>query len=381
MDMLRTRAASALLALSALASTLPATAEIGVTASTITLGMSSPFSGPNGAYGLEMRDTMNAYFRRVNEAGGVHGRKIELVALDDGYETDRTVANTRKLLQDHQVFALVGYYGSSPTTEAMKVFSAAQAPLIGTISGADSLRQPANRYMFHVRASYADETAAIVNQLVLLNLRNIAVLYQNDGFGKSGLEGVTAAMKRHNLAPVAVGTVERNSLDVSAAVKEIAKANPQAVIMVTLYKPTAAFVRELHNAGRFPQLMTLSPVGADMLVAELGKQARGIGISQVMPYPWDDTVPAAKEYRKLNEAVGKEGKLSYYGLEGYITAKVIVEAMKKAGKDLTRNKLVESLDAASMDLGGYRVAYSPSSRNGSKFVDLTIIGNGGRILR
>lgn len=356
-------------------------AEIGVTSSTITLGMSSPFTGPNGAYGVEMRDTMAAYFRRVNEAGGVHGRKIELVALDDGYETERTVANTHKLLQDHRVFALVGYYGSSPTTEAMKVFSAAQTPLIGTISGADSLRQPANRYMFHVRASYADETATIVNQLVRLHMRNIAVLYQNDGFGKSGLEGVSAALKVHGLAPVAVATVERNSLNVSAAVKEIARANPQAVIMVTLYKPTAAFVRELHNAGRFPQLMTLSPVGADMLVAELGKQARGIGISQVMPYPWDDTVPAAKEYRKLVESIAKDGRLSYYGLEGYITAKVTVEAMKKAGKDLTRGKLVDLLDASNMDVGGYRIAYTPASRNGSKFVDLTIIGNGGKILR
>lgn len=357
-------------------------AEVGVTTSSITLGMSAPFTGPNGAYGVEMRDAINAYFTRVNASGGVNGRKLELVALDDGYETARTVANTRSLLDQHKVFALVGYYGSSPTTEAMKVFSAARTPLIGTISGADSLRQPAERYMFHVRASYADETAAIVNQLVLLNMRKIAVFYQNDGFGLSGLEGVKNALKRHGLEPAAMGTVERNSLDVAAAVDAIARVEPQAVIMVTLYKPTGEFVRKLHKAGRFPQLMTLSPVGAELLVAELGNEARGIGISQVMPYPGDDGVPAVREYKRLMSDAGRDAKPSYYGIEGYITAKLVVEAIKKAGKDLTREKLVGILEGiGNVDLGGYKVAYAPSDRNGSKFVDLTIIGRAGKVVR
>ncbi len=198
--------------------------EVGVTDNSLLIGMTAPFSGPNGAYGLDMKMVINAYFRQLNAAGGIHGRRLELRALDDGYETERAVANTRALIGQEKVFALLASYGSSPTTAAMnEVFGVAKVPLIGTISGAESLRQspgenPNNRYMFNVRASYANETEAIVNQLASLGFKNIAVLYQNDGFGKSGLEGVVAALKKHAQAPSAVATVERNSVDVGQAV-------------------------------------------------------------------------------------------------------------------------------------------------------------------
>lgn len=370
-----------------LCATAAVAAEVGVTDSTVTIGMSSPFSGPNGAYGLEMKEAIGAYFEHLNKTGGVNGRKLELIALDDGYETERTVANTRKLINEHGVFALLQYYGSSPTTQAMNdVFGPARVPLVGTISGAGTIRvspreNANNRYMFNIRASYADETDAIVSQLVSLGLKNIAVFYQNDGFGLSGLEGVTAALKKHNVTPSAVGTVERNSLDVDAAVKAIAKAAPQAVVMVTLFKPTAAFVKAMRKVGQNPQFMTLSPVGADLLAKELGNDARGIGISQVMPYPFNDTTPVVREYQRLLQAK-KNTNYSYYGIEGYITAKVLVEAIRKTGKDLTREKLVQTLEGMSnLDVGGYRVNFSPSERSGSKYVDLTVIGSGGRVLR
>lgn len=380
MKLWKTVAATCLMAWSALAA-----AEPGVTDSSITLGMSAPLSGPNGAYGVEMREVINAYFAQVNKNGGVNGRKLVLEALDDGYETDRTVANTRTLINDKQAFALLGYYGSSPTTQAMNdVFGPAKVPLVGTISGADSLRRPPganpnNRYMFNVRASYANETDVIVSQLVSLGLKNIAVFYQNDGYGRSGLDGVTAALKKFDLAPSAVGTVERNSLDVDLAVQNISKVTPQAVVMITLYKPTAAFVRHMKKNGQNPMFMTVSPVGAEQLVAELGDEARGIGISQVMPYPWNDTTPAVRDYQRL---LGRSGKYSYYGVEGYITAKLMVEALRRAGRDLTREKLVTTLETMNnLDLGGYRVTYGPDSRNGSRFVELTVIGSGGKILR
>ncbi|QDZ30401.1 ABC transporter permease [Noviherbaspirillum sp. UKPF54] len=356
-------------------------AETGVTDSTIVLGMSAPLSGVNGAYGVEMKDAIAGYIRQVNAEGGIHNRKIELVALDDGYETERAVANTKALIDNHKAFALLGYYGSSPTTAAMQVFSAARVPLVGTISGADALRTPVNRYMFHVRASYGDETEAITEQLVSLGLKNIAVFYQNDGFGKSGLDGVTATLKKHGLAPTALGTVERNSTDVGAAVQAISKVQPQAVIMVSLYKPTAAFVRQMKNAGLHPQYATLSPVGADLLVAELGNDARGIGISQVVPYPWNDTVPLVKEYKHMLAQQGKTPVLSYYGVEGFITAKTMVEAIRRAGRDLTREKLVAALEGMQgYDVGGYKLGYSAASHNGSRFVDLTVIGSNGKVL-
>ena len=360
-------------------------ADPGVSDNTITLGMSSPFSGPNSAYGLEMRQTIEAYFDQINKAGGINGRKLELVASDDGYETDRSLANTKSLIEDKKVFALLAYYGSSPTTESMnKIFGPSKVPLVGTISGAGTLREPISanpntRYMFNVRASYADETEAIVNQLVSLGLKSIAVFYQNDGFGKSGLEGVTAALKKHNLTPSAVGTVERNSLDVGKAVEAIGKITPQAVIMVTLSKPTAAFVKAMKKSGQNPMLMTLSPVGAEQLVQDLGAEARGIGISQVVPYPWNDTIPVVRDYQRL---IGGKTGFSYYALEGYLMARVMVEGIKRAGKDLSREKLISALESLNNnDFGGYRVTYGGNNRQGSRFVELTVVGPGGKLLK
>lgn len=359
--------------------------QAGITDNSITLGMSAPFSGPNGTYGEEMRETIDAYFQQINKSGGINGRKLQLIALDDGYETEKTVATTKTLINEKNVFALLSFYGSSPTTEAMnKVFGPAGVPLVGTISGAGTLREPIrtnpnSRFMFHVRASYDDETEAIVNQMVSLGLRSIAVFYQNDGFGKAGLDGVTAALKKHNLAPSAVGTVERNSLNVTPAVQAIAKTNPQAVVMVTLYKPTAAFVRAMKRAGQNPMFMTLSPVGTEQLVEELGPEARGIGISQVVPYPWNDIVPVVREYQKL---IPKGNGYSYYGLEGYLMARTMVEGLRRACRDLNREKLVSALETINnVDFGGYRVNYSPTARYGSRFVELTVIGPGGKVLR
>lgn len=359
-------------------------AEPGVTDSSITIGMSSPFSGPNGAYGVDMRQTIEAYFAQINKGGGINGRKLSLVALDDGYETERAVANTKSLINEKNAFALLAFYGSSPTTEAMNtVFGPAKVPLVGTISGAGTLREamssnPNARYMFNVRASYADETEVIVNQLVSLGLKNIAVFYQNDGFGKSGLEGVTTALKKHNMAPSAVGTVERNSVDVAKAVEAIAKATPQAVVMVTLYKPTAAFVKAMKKIGQNPMLSTLSPVGAEQMVQELGADARGIVVSQVVPYPWNNVVPVVRDYQKLSE----KQQFTYYGLEGYIMARTLVEGLKRAGKDLTRDKLVSALESLSnTDIGGYRINYSATARQASHFVELTVVGPGGRLLK
>ncbi|MBL8397791.1 MAG: ABC transporter substrate-binding protein [Candidatus Accumulibacter sp.] len=364
---------------------LPLAAEVGVTDRSIAIGMTAPFSGPSGAYGQDMKAVILSYFRQINDSGGVFGRKLELLWEDDGYETERTVANTRRLIGEKKVFAMVASYGSSPTTAAMnEVFGIARVPLVGTISGADSLRQtprenPNNRYMFNVRASYADETEAIVNQLVSLGFKKIAVFYQNDGFGKSGLDGVVNALRRHNQTPSVVATVERNSLDIGAAVQAIIQNKPQAVIMVTLYKPTAAFVRAIRKAGLTPQMMTLSPVGADLLVQELGDDARGIGISQVMPHPWNETVAMVREYQQL---LGKNGKFSYYGIEAYAMARVLVDALRKAGKEPTREKLVTALEGMhNHDIGGYRVTYSANERRGSRFVELTVIGSGGQVLR
>jgi branched-chain amino acid transport system substrate-binding protein len=264
----------------------------------------------------------------------------------------------------------------------MKVFSAAKVPLVGAVSGAESLRSPVNRYMFNVRASYRDETAAIVNHLHSLGLKEIGVFYQNDDFGKSGLAGVTEALQARHLAPVVAVPVERNSVDVSAAVKKMAEVHPQAVIMATLYKPTAAFVRQMKQAGLRPTYAALSPVSADLLAADLGDDSRGIGVSQAFPYPWNDVTPVNKEYKQITKSLNKPDFTSYYTLEGFINAKVLVEGIRRAGKQLTTEKLVASLEEMRrLDLGGYQVNYTPSDHSGGHFVDITVIGPKGRILQ
>lgn len=360
-------------------------ADPGLTESSISIGMSAPFSGPNAAYGQDMRQTITAYFEQINQNGGIHGRKLNLIALDDGYETERTLTNTRRLIEELRVFALLAYYGTTPTTESLeKVFGPAKVPLIGAISGADSLRPnvqtaPLARYMFNVRASYADETEAIVNQLVSLGLKSVAVVYQNDGFGKSGLDGVSNALKRHGLKPSATAAIERNATDPSAAAASIAKANPQAVILVTLYKPSAAFVRAMKKAGQNPMFMTLSSVGTEQLVTELGLDARGIGISQVMPYPWNDTQAVVRDYQRLFPK--GSGNYSYYGIEAYIMARTLVEGLRRSGREISREKLVGNLESLNIDLGGYRIGFSPEQHLGSRHVELTVIGPGGKVLK
>jgi len=361
---------------------LPSLADPGVTSNSIHLGMSSPFSGPNGGYGITMRGGVEAALNEVNAAGGVNGRKLKLTALDDGYETERSVANTKQLIEQDKVFALLAFYGSSPTTAAMKVFSEAKVPLVGTISGAGSLRDPVNPYMFNLRASYADETAAIVNHLVGIGISKIAVFYQNDGFGKSGLDGVIKTLEKHGLKPSAVASIERNATDASEAVKIISAVNPQAVVMVTLLKPTAAFVKAMHGTGQQPQFVTLSPIGADLLVKDMGAEsARGIGITQVMPYPWNDALKLVRDYKAALAKVDAKAEPSYYGLEGYVAGRVMIDAIKRIDGEPTREKLVAALEQAPFDLKGFKVSFTPSNHSGSTYVELTILDRNGRVLR
>lgn len=353
----------------------------GVSDASIRLGMSAPLSGPTGAYGKQMKEGIEACFARVNASGGVHGRKLELVALDDGYETGPAVANAKKLVEQDKVFALMGFYGSSPTAAVLPVLDATGVPLIGTISGAEALRKPVNRHMFHLRASYGDETAAIVKNLTTVGITRVAVFYQDDGFGQAGLKGVQEALAAHRLEPVATASIPRNSIEVANAVAAIAKADAQAVVMVTLYRPTAEFIKQMRAAGAAPFFVALSPVGTDQLIAELGPQnTRGIQVSQVIPYPWGDKLEVVREYKKSLASYAKNSQISYYGLEGYINARLVVAALERAGNNPTREKLIAALRSGPFNLDGYRVNFAQGSNSGSNYVEISVVGANGRIL-
>ncbi|CAG0988612.1 Leu/Ile/Val/Thr-binding protein [Burkholderiales bacterium] len=359
----------------------PLLAEPGVNAGNIVIGQSASLSGPTAPRGKEIIGGIQAYFNQVNAKGGVFGRKLVLEVLDDGYEADKTLANTKRFIAEGKVFALIGYRGTSHVAGAVPLLNQAKLPLIAPVTGADSLRNPANRFLFHVKASYGDETEAIVNQFNSFGLKRIAVFYQNDGFGKEGLAGVEAAMKARNLTLVAKGAVERNSNDVSNAVKSIAGANPEAVVVIAQFNAASVFVKAMRAAGSNPLFMAVSPVEIEQIAKNLGEMARGFAVAQVVPFPWNQGSPLVREYTKA--VTGREDvRAGFASLEGFIAAKVLVEGLRRAGPQPTRDKLVAALETLrDFDLGGYTISYTPESHRGSRYVDLIVIGKDGRFMR
>lgn len=354
----------------------------GLTAGTIVIGQSAATSGPASELGTEMRAGALAYFNAVNARGGVNGRRIELRTLDDGYEPDRAAANTRRFVERDEVFALFGYVGTPTTIAAMPVFTRAGVPLVGPFTGAEAFRKPFNRMIFNVRASYYAETDKLVELLATLKLDRIAVFYQNDSYGKAGLEGVERATAARGMKIAATATVERNTTDVKDAVAALAKIDPQAVVMISAYKSCAAFIKAMKAAGKHPQFLNVSFVGSRALAGELGPEGRGVGISQVVPFPWNVGTPVVRDYqRALAAETGKEN-YSFTSLEGYIAAKVLVEGLRRAGRDLTRERLVAALETlVDYDAGGFLVNYSPTDHGGSRYVELTAIGRAGAFVR
>src|SRR5437660_5568447 len=353
----------------------------GITPKSIVLGQSAAFSGPAAQLGIQMSLGTKAYFDHINAQGGVFGRKIELKTRDDRYEANLCVENTKKFIEEDKVFALVSYIGTPTTVAAMPVFTEAKVPLVGPFTGAEAFRTPVNRYIFNVRASYYDETEKIVEQLVSTGNKKIAVFFQDDSYGQAGLKGVEIAMGKRNMKILALGKVERNTVKVEDAVKTINAAQPDGVVMISAYTSIAEFVRQMKRLGSSTQFHNVSFVGSKALADSLKDDGYGVAISQVVPFPWSPSVPIVKEYQ---EVMAKSGNtdFNFSSLEGFIVAKVMVEGLKRAGKDLTREKLVAALESMNnVDLGEFVVNFSPTSHSGSKFVDLTMIGRGGKFLK
>ena len=349
---------------------------VGVTSNSILLGESAAFTGPAQQLGIQMRDGMLLWFNHVNAQGGVHGRTLRLVTRDDGYESERAAENTRKLIESDRVFALVGYVGTPTSKASLPVFTKAKVPFVGPFTGAELLRTPVNPYVFNVRASYYNETDAIVEQLLTTGSKRFAVFYQNDSYGLAGLTGVQIAVRKRGGEIVATGTVERNKVDVAKAIKAILPKRPDAVIMISAYKSIAAFIKTAKKDGYDGQFYNVSFVGSTALANELGNEGVGVAISQVVPFPWSLSVPVVEEFNKL----AKKAKVdvNFSSLEGFLVAKVSVEGLRRAGRNLTRERFMNALESMhDVDFGGFAVSYSPTNHNGSMFVDLTIIGRDG----
>jgi branched-chain amino acid transport system substrate-binding protein len=374
---------AALLSLTLFAAALP-----NAHAAELVVGQVASLSGTNGAdLGQGLRDGIKAYFAQVNAAGGVNGHTLRLVSRDDKYEPAETVAQTKSLIAAEKPIALIGYRGTANTLALAKdgVLQAANIALVGTLTGAKELQGAPNIY--HVRTSYRDEISQLVYQLGRLQIKRISVLYADDAFGKTGLEAVQLALANSGQKPVDVAAYDKAPDKVRAslvaAADKLSAKMPQAVVMVAVGEPVYDFIKLMRERNGAIGLYGISVVNPDTVLQKVGVQhARGIGFSQVFPFPYVDSVRVVQDYRLALKKHVPEAQASYFSLEGYISARVLVEAIKRTGAAPDRAKVIDALNRLpELDLGGFFVKFHADTRNGSTFTELTIISGYGKLLK
>ena len=374
--------AGAIMLFAAAAAPAPArAADIpGVGDDRILFGQSAAFSGPAQALGGGMKLGIRAAFEERNRAGGVHGRKLDLVSLDDGYEPERAIGNTRRLIEEDRVFALVGAVGTPTSNAAEPIASAAGVPYIGPFTGAEFLRSRSRPMVINVRASYFQETDEMVERLTSdLGVSRIGILYQDDSYGLAGYKGLTRALKRRKLKLAGVGTYQRNTSAVKTAVLDLIHSEPEAVVIIGAYRPVAEFIRWARLLGFDPVFVNISFVGSNALVRELGEAGDGVLVTQVVPFPTDASFPIVADYHRALAAHSPESEPGFVSLEGYLVGRFVVEALDRSGRDLTRNGFINAVTLTGIhDLGGFELEFGPIDNQGSDRVFLTEIGADGR---
>ena len=348
----------------------------GVSAGTIIIGQSVPLTGANAELGNDIRNGALAYFAKVNAAGGVHGRKIELASLDDANQVPRAEENTKKLVEQQGVFALFGYASATLSRPALPTVEKHRVPFLAPFTGADPMRV-FHKQVYNMRGSYAEELEKIVDHYYPLGVKRFSIVYYDDVVGKENLAAVERALKKRNLAVVSVAAFKtRNNPDIAAGLQDVMKGQPDVVILTTLYKATSDFVKAAQKAGFGAQMASNSFPGASPLAKELGgKAGAGVIVATVVPPPTKRSLPIVQEYQAaIEKQLGKK-ELSFTSLESFIGAKVMVEALRRAGPRVTRESFMRELDnMKSYDAGGYVVGFAGNNHNGSSFVELTVIG-------
>ncbi len=362
-------------------SSLPVRAEVpGIFEDRILFGQSAAFEGPARALGRGMRLGIRTAFAEINAKGGVAGRRLELVSYDDGYEPEKAIANTEKLIGEDKVFALVGEVGTPTSKAVVPVAMEAGVPFIAPFTGAEFLRDPFKRGVINVRASYFQETETLVERFTRdLGFDRIAVFYQDDSYGRAGREGVRRALEKRGLAIVGEGTYERNTTNVKRGLLAIRKSKPQAVIMIGAYKPCAAFIALAKKIGLDARYANVSFVGTSALAGELGAAGEGVIISQVVPFPWDNSVPLVKSYRAALEAHAPDAEPGFVSLEGYMAGRLVIMALERITGEPGREKLLDAIyGTGDFDLGGITLGYGEGDSQGMDLVFLTVLdGRGG----
>jgi len=350
----------------------------GVTKTTILIGQSGPISGANKEFGEDIRDGVLAYFSKVNAAGGVHGRKLQLITLDDANAAKQAGENGRILIEQRGVLALFGYASATLSLPALPFVEKNKTPFVGPFTGAEPMRK-FNRYVYNIRASYADELEQIVEFYTSTGMKKFSILHYDDAIGKENLGAVETALTKRGLKPVSISAVKRNQTDLGDTVSNMVKASPDVVIATTLYRTTADYIKQARKIGSGAQFASTSFVGASALATDLGAQGTGVVVAQVVPPYSKSSIEVVKEYQgAIEKQLGKKD-YSFTSLEAYIGAKVLVEGIRRAGTNLTRESLLKALDTVQrFDVGGYVVDFSPTNHNGSRFVELTAISKAGR---
>ncbi|MFK8081983.1 MAG: ABC transporter substrate-binding protein [Granulosicoccus sp.] len=354
----------------------------GVFENRIVVGQSAAFTGPADALGLGMKIGLQAAFAEANDAGGVNGRKIELVAYDDGYEPDKAISNTKKLIENDKVFALIGAVGTPTSKAAQPIAKSAKVPFIGPFTGAGFLRNPDNAHVVNVRGTYDQETEDWIKHLTEdLDAKKIAILYQDDSFGRVGLAGVQKALDKRGMTLAAEGTFKRNSVAVKSALLKIRKAKPDAVVMVGSYKPIAAFVKLAKKVRMKSQFVTISFVGSKALAAELGNVGEGVVVTQVVPFYEDKSLPLVDSYHKALASIDASDNAGFVSLEGYLVGRVFVDSLKTLGRNVSRDAFVQAFqNSLTLDMGGVTLSYGPGDNQGMDRTYLSVLQKDGSFI-
>jgi ABC-type branched-subunit amino acid transport system substrate-binding protein len=354
----------------------PATAdEVGVSADTILFGQAAALGGPSSALGQGMRQGILAAFTEINAKGGVRGRRLELISRDDGYDPDRSMMATVKLIEQDKVFALIGAVGTPTSIATVPIAAAKNVPFIGPFTGAEFLRASEFQNVINIRASYSAEAEAWIKHLTEdLHLKNIAIFYQDDAFGRDGLAGVKAALARRGLELAAEGTFERNTRAVGAAFRAIRRAEPEAVVMVGTYGPCAEFIKLAHRNGFKPTFVAISFVGATALARELGPDGKGVIVSEVVPFPWDTHLKLVADYQAALRSLDSGLTPDFISLEGYLSGRLTAAALDLAGPNPTRADMLRIInEVGRFDIGGDIIAFGNKAHEQPAGVFLTVI--------
>jgi branched-chain amino acid transport system substrate-binding protein len=347
---------------------------------TILIGQTADFSGPQSALVKETVAAAKAYFNKINAEGGVRGKKIELRSVDDGFEPKRSVENVKKLAEDKALVALILSRGTANAEALLPVLSEIKVPLLGPVGASQILYTPPNRYLFNLRTPFQTEVFKAITQLNSQGLTQLAAVYSDDAFGKDALQGFDKALAHYNLKPVVRVSIPRGSTDVAAAVDKLAEAKPQATMGICIAKACAALLKAMRAKGVNSQFLSMSHTSSNAYIQDLGTHARGVIVTQLFPYPLSGITAVAKELREL--AAQANFVPSYATMEGMLAAKVMVEALKRAGDNPTPEKVTIALESLhDHDFGGFRVNFGPGNRMGSEYVDLTMISRDGKFIR